>query len=515
MAWIPEDNITGSRKAAQTFWQTPAGGYGDGIGGGLAAALSGLGFGLMNTDASNATQANQTMRSDLMKSAASAPNNMSMGKLLMAGGVPDLEGQGMSTIAGARDKADAYGQQKSMAELQHRQSVALQGGSQAHAERMANLQHNLQVKLSEAKSEQERQALLRTARMLGLVPPEVVSPPAASSAVPGVPTAPMPQPTETGAVSGIPAPMPQPQTQPPPAAPSVVPDFSRPDQATVPPPAAPTGTANIDPERKNRAGLALLMGDKATAAKILTEAPDKDGDKAYDVEMAKGDAKQVQDMVSSYPGIQQNLGKIGVMRQLSTLIGNPGIGNTIANSRLGQAARAVGLAPEQMATVEGFTAMVNQMVPAQRPPGSGTMSDKDVDLFKNSLANVAQTKEGREFILAQSEAINRYDAARAVIAQDIRARRIGRSQGMDKMMALPNPLAGLEQNLKTFGIAGAGQPNPIGQQGAGQGGTRYRNPQTGQVIEWNGSQWVSVGGGQTQAKPQADANGIPYPPASR
>lgn len=126
MAWIPDDNIASSRRAAQTFWQTPAGGYGDGIGGGLAAALSGLGYGLMNTDASNATQSNQTMRSDLMKSAASAPDNMSMGKLLMAGGVPDLEGQGMSTIAGARDKAASFGQQRSMADLAHQRAIELQ-----------------------------------------------------------------------------------------------------------------------------------------------------------------------------------------------------------------------------------------------------------------------------------------------------------------------------------------------------------------------------------------------------
>lgn len=243
MAWIPEDNIGASRKAAQNFWQTPAGGYGDGIGGGLAAALSGLGFGLMNTDASNATQANQTMRSDLMKSAASAPNNMSMGKLLMAGGVPDLEGQGMSTIAGARDKAAAYGQQKAMADLAHQRalemqklsqahSTSIQGGSQAHAEKMAYLQQQLQLKMLAAKDEQERKSLLEKGRALGLIPPESSAPIAV------------------------------------PSAPGVKPD---PYQALVQP-AIPK--AQQEAEMRKRAGQTLLMGDPKGAAKIMNKEDD-------------------------------------------------------------------------------------------------------------------------------------------------------------------------------------------------------------------------------------------------
>lgn len=265
MAWIPEDNIGASRKAAQNFWQTPAGGYGDGIGGGLAAALSGLGFGLMNTDASNATQANQVMRSDLMKSAASAPNNLSMGKLLMAGGVPDLEGQGMSTVAGARDKADAYGQQKSMADLAHKRALAMQGGSQAHAERMACLQQQLQLKMLAAKDEQERKSLIEKGRALGLIPPEAAAIPQAPA--PGVvPPAPMPQPP--GAVPGTPASVPQPQASAVPPVSGPKPD---PYQALVQP-AIPK--AQQEAEMRKRAGQTLLMGDPKGAAKIMNKEDD-------------------------------------------------------------------------------------------------------------------------------------------------------------------------------------------------------------------------------------------------
>ena len=279
MAWIPEDNIGASRKAAQNFWQTPAGGYGDGIGGGLAAALSGLGYGLMNTDASNANEANQTMRSDLMKSAASAPNNMSMGKLLMMGGVPDLEGQGMSTIAGARDKAEAYGQQKSMAEIQHKNAVALQGGSQAHAEKMAYLQQQLQLKILAAKDEQERKSLLEKGRALGLIPPEAAAP-TADPTVPGaVPPAPMPQPAIPGASAGGSVPMPQPP-------PGVVPGVPQPQASAVPPAPGvkpdpyqalvqpPIPKAQQEAEMRKRAGQTLLMGDPKGAAKIMNKEDD-------------------------------------------------------------------------------------------------------------------------------------------------------------------------------------------------------------------------------------------------
>ena len=102
--WIPEDNITQSRRAAHNFWETPRGGYGSGWGGGLAAALSGLGYGLFSQDANNAALANQDLRNRTMANAVNAPDNVSMAKMLMSGGVPDLGEMGLKTIVSDRNR---------------------------------------------------------------------------------------------------------------------------------------------------------------------------------------------------------------------------------------------------------------------------------------------------------------------------------------------------------------------------------------------------------------------------
>ena len=177
--------------------------------------------------------------------------------------------------------------------------------------------------------------------------------------------------------------------------------------------------------------------------------------------IATSQAKQFQDAVESYPATQATLGKVQIMKSLSGLIGQPGIANTLANSPVGQAARAVGLAPEQMATLESWTAMVNQMVPSQRPPGSGSMSDRDVELFKSSLPALASTKEGRDFILTQMESIAKYDAQRAQISNEVVTGRLNRKVASDRMMALPNPLAAMSQNMEQFGFKASQDGAPV------------------------------------------------------
>jgi hypothetical protein len=233
------------------------------------------------------------------------------------------------------------------------------------------------------------------------------------------------------------------------------------------------------------------------------EQPNK-ADEKFSEETAKLQTQQYAEMVGGYAATEANLGKIGIMKQLSGAIGDPGIANTIANSPVGRAARAVGLAPEQMASIESWTAMVNQMVPAQRPPGSGTMSDRDVQLFKESLPMLAATKEGRDFILAQMEGIARYDQQRAQIANEVVNGRMTRQQANDRMMRLANPLADVQQNMQRFGIRAPGaapqQRAPAGQpQGGGLApGAYVYDPATGQLVP-------AGGGGAPQQSFNAEA----------
>ena len=72
---------------------------------------------------------------------------------------------------------------------------------------------------------------------------------------------------------------------------------------------------------------------------------------------------------------------------------------------------------EDMDDLQVFDALINQLVPQQRPPGSGTMSDADLALFKNSLPSLIGTKEGNRAIIETMIAINEYDIEAGKIAR--------------------------------------------------------------------------------------------------
>lgn len=108
-----------------------------------------------------------------------------------------------------------------------------------------------------------------------------------------------------------------------------------------------------------------------------------------------------------------------------------------------QAAGALGLPVEGLDDVQAAQALINQMVPLQRPPGSGTMSDADLALFKASLPQIINQPGGNQNILGAIKAINEYTIAQADIAQRVANREISPEEGRKLQAAVPNPLAGL------------------------------------------------------------------------
>jgi len=89
--------------------------------------------------------------------------------------------------------------------------------------------------------------------------------------------------------------------------------------------------------------------------------------------------------------------------------------------------------------VEAATAIINQLVPQQRPAGSGTMSDRDVDLFKSSLPQLSNTKEGNKLILDTMEALAVYRQRQSAIAARVLSEKITRAQAMEELDNLPDP----------------------------------------------------------------------------
>jgi hypothetical protein len=178
-------------------------------------------------------------------------------------------------------------------------------------------------------------------------------------------------------------------------------------------------------------------------------------------------------------GSAQNaaMGTINTLRGLSDSIGAPGVGNTIART-LGPSLRNVGIEVGSLSDMEAFNAIVSRLVPAQRPPGSGTMSDKDVDLFKASLPQLAATAGGRKLILDQMEAIASYDIQRAQITSRALNGEMPRQQAEKMLREMPDPMELFRRQ------AGGGRSAPVPKPGGGGAlapGSYVYDPATGQV----------------------------------
>jgi len=96
---------------------------------------------------------------------------------------------------------------------------------------------------------------------------------------------------------------------------------------------------------------------------------------------------------------------------------------------------------EQASDLQVAEALINQLVPQQRPPNSGTMSDADLQLFRRSLPTLLGSREGNMRIIQYMREIKEYDIAVGQIASDRIALRITQQEADERMAALTNPLA--------------------------------------------------------------------------
>jgi hypothetical protein len=159
------------------------------------------------------------------------------------------------------------------------------------------------------------------------------------------------------------------------------------------------------------------------------------GDAKFDEAFAKGDAETLKTI--SDAGIQatRNMGRID---QLSALLdANP----TGAGAALQQFAGELGIATEGLDEIQAAQAIINSLVPEQRQPGSGPMSDADLALFKQSLPQIMTQPGGNKIIVDTMRAIAQYDAQGAQIVQAVRDGTMTRAQAFDALQNRVNPLA--------------------------------------------------------------------------
>jgi hypothetical protein len=107
---------------------------------------------------------------------------------------------------------------------------------------------------------------------------------------------------------------------------------------------------------------------------------------------------------------------------------------------------------ENMGDLQLAEAIISQLVPQQRPPGTGPMSDADLALFKLSLPRLVNTPEGNSMIVQTMRAIAEYDIARANIARQMQLGQITAQEADEAYRALPDPIP---QFVKEAGRAAA------------------------------------------------------------
>jgi hypothetical protein len=90
---------------------------------------------------------------------------------------------------------------------------------------------------------------------------------------------------------------------------------------------------------------------------------------------------------------------------------------------------------------KAFSAVIDQLAPKQRDPGSGAMSDRDLAGFKNSLPGLLSSKEGNQIIVDTLKGLYDYRIARGQIAERVIAGELTPTAGLKEMRTLQNPFS--------------------------------------------------------------------------
>ena len=94
-----------------------------------------------------------------------------------------------------------------------------------------------------------------------------------------------------------------------------------------------------------------------------------------------------------------------------------------------------------MGFLQAVQALINKLVPTQRAPGSGSMSDRDVELFTRSLPSLWNQPGGNEKILRVMRGMAEYKQGQGEIADQVLMGDMSRQEARRALRALPNPLA--------------------------------------------------------------------------
>ena len=159
------------------------------------------------------------------------------------------------------------------------------------------------------------------------------------------------------------------------------------------------------------------------------------GEKKFEEKFAELDAKALADVAKVGSTASRSLAQIGRLEALLSNI-DSGMGANIQ-----QFAGNFGIQTEGLDDIQAAAALINALVPAQRPPGSGPMSDADLELFKQSLPRIINSPGGNQIIINTMRGLAEYDAEGARIVQMLRAKEITQAKAFELLNNRADPFA--------------------------------------------------------------------------
>jgi hypothetical protein len=145
------------------------------------------------------------------------------------------------------------------------------------------------------------------------------------------------------------------------------------------------------------------------------------------------DAQALADVSKTAMAAGRSLGQID---RLESLLSGVDTGMAASMQSL---AGSFGIKTENLGDIQAAEALISALVPQQRTPGSGPMSDADLDLFKKSLPRLINTPGGNAMILQTMRGLAQYDALGGEIVQRYRSKEITQAEAFAQLQARQDP----------------------------------------------------------------------------
>jgi len=107
-----------------------------------------------------------------------------------------------------------------------------------------------------------------------------------------------------------------------------------------------------------------------------------------------------------------------------------------------------GVKTEGLSEIQALEAGINRLIPAQRVPGSGTTSDFDAGMFKESIVGLSKTPQGNNLIFDTMEGLAKNKLDRAEVAGKVIAGDMTRAEAAKDLLGLQRQARDLSDKVK-------------------------------------------------------------------